>query len=127
MGESGGGGGSESKSKTATDDIPAHLMPSEEEIALFNLYEQVPNNDHTAPPSMLMLKHTLDGHVPKPPLSSVNEGKNTVEITEQQQLKAVVVLSMLGEMGVEGKTYDQVLTSLVANNWDENGALGSFF
>ena len=77
-----------------------------------------------------MLRHTfVEGnyeHVAKPP-SSMSEGKKTEEITEQQQMKAVVVLSMLGEMGVERKTYNDVLSSLLANNWDENEALGSFF
>ena len=58
-----------------------------------------------------------------------NEGKGGVEeITEQQQMKVVMVLSMLEEMGVvPGKSYDDVLRALVANNWEENQALGSFF
>ena len=56
-----------------------------------------------------------------------NEGRRSVEITEQQQMKVVMVLSMLEEMGVEGKSFDDVLRSLVANNWQENQAWDLFF
>ena len=60
--------------------------------------------------------------------SSSNNGRRVEEITEQQQMKVVMVLSMLEEMGVvPGKSYDDVLRALVANNWEENQALGSFF
>jgi hypothetical protein len=65
-------------------------------------------------------------NVPKPP-TSFNEGKISEEITEKQQTKAVIVLSMLGEMGISDKTYDDVIASLIANHWDENEALGTFF
>ena len=42
-------------------------------------------------------------------------------------MKAVMLLSRLEEMGVEGKSFDDVLRSLAANNWDENQVLESFF
>ena len=128
----GGGGGSNGSSSdkekgerkcAGTPDVPAHLMPSEEEMALNRLYEQVPNSDHTGPPSLQ--QHSFE-KIPQPPKTK-NEGKTKEAMNEEEQMKAVVVLSMLGEMGIEDKTYDDVLVSLMANNWDENEALGSFF
>jgi hypothetical protein len=126
-GRGGGGGGERKVNPVSTDDIPAHLMPSEEEQRELNrLYEQVPNNDHTIPPSLQHNKSFEKMKVPKPP-TFFNEGKRSETITEEQQTKAAIVLSMLGEMGISNKTYDDVLASLTSNHWDENEALGSFF
>ena len=128
-GGGGGGGGGERKVNVVagTVDVPAHLMPSEEEQRELNrLYEHVPNNDHTIPPSLQKHNSFEKMNVPKPP-TSFSEGKISEEITEKQQTKAVIVLSMLGEMGISDKTYDDVIASLIANHWDENEALGTFF
>ena len=59
--------------------------------------------------------------------SSSNNGRRVVEITEQQQMKAVMVLSRLEEMGVQGKSLNDVMRSLAANNWEEIQTLRSFF
>ena len=130
-GGNGGGGNDEGNGnnrdkgerKTGTADIPAHLMPSEEEMELNRLYELSPNNDHTAPPSLQRENSFED--VPKPPVS-FTEGKTSEKITEAQQIKAVIVLQMLTEMGLE-KTYDDVIAALISKHWDENEALGHFF
>jgi hypothetical protein len=34
---------------------------------------------------------------------------------------------MLHEMGINDKTFDDVVKALKRNNWEENNALGSFF
>ena len=106
----------------ASEEIPDEFMPSEDEIELMKLYEQLGNNDHTAPPSLqkdsknkrkegLLKKYSSESH----------------DLPEEKETKVAVVLSMLHEMGVDNHSYDDVLKALRRSNWEENNALVSFF
>ena len=96
--------------------------PSEEELELMKLYEQLANNDHTAPPS-LQKKNAKDKNGEL--LRKMSSGSH--DLPEEKETKVAVVISMLHEMGLNDKTYDDVVKALKRNNWEENNALGSFF
>ena len=86
------------------------------------LYEQLANNDHTAPPS-LQKKNAKDKNGEL--LRKMSSGSH--DLPEEKETKVAVVISMLHEMGLNDKTYDDVVKALKRNNWEENNALGSFF
>eukprot|EP00946_MAST-07B_sp_MAST-7B-sp1_P001009 g1009.t1 len=129
-------------------EVPAHLLPSPEEQREIDLMLLSADNAYVAPPSLRpdasevkssFLGRLFGGHRRKSSArgeeaetrgNSGEGGKadsSSSSMSDDQQLKAALVSSMLEEMGMEGVSMESVVSRLEAHSWDENEALGSFF
>eukprot|EP00944_MAST-04C_sp_MAST-4C-sp1_P011413 g11413.t1 len=122
--------GKSGRLKTADGEIPEHLMPSEEEMQLMRFYEQNSNNDHTIPKSLQRWSSdeepaTRDKKNFDQKYEDSTEKEN--EKGDDKKMKVAMVLSMLQEMGLTGKSSDDALAALTVNDMDVNNALDSFF
>ena len=122
--------GKSGRLKAADGEIPEHLMPSEEEMQLMRFYEQNSNNDHTIPKSLQRRpshEEPATGDNKDYDQKYEDSTEKEKEKGDDKKMKVAMVLSMLQEMGLTGKSSDDALAALTANDMDVNSALDSFF